>query len=217
MILMGLSMAFMTLLVVANIVAVKIIGIGPWTLSAGILAYPFTFLVTDTISEVYGRRTATRIVWLGFAFSVGMLLLVWLANIWPAAGFWEGQQAFSDTLGLLPRIVLGSMVAYLISQNQDVLTFHFLRRRTEGRHLWLRNNVSTVLSQATDTFLFVTIAFAGTMPGNVFWEIMITQYVIKLLIAAVDTPIVYALVGLVRKYERPSDNTGELTSGLNPA
>lgn len=203
MILMGLSMAFMTLLVVANIVAVKIIAIGPWTLSAGILAYPFTFLVTDTISEVYGRRTATRIVWMGFAFSVGMLLLVWLANIWPAAVFWEGQQAFSDTLGLLPRIVLGSMVAYLVSQNQDVLTFHFLRRRTEGRHLWLRNNVSTVLSQATDTFLFVTIAFAGTMPGNVFWEIMITQYVIKLLIAAVDTPVVYALVGLVRKYEEP--------------
>ena len=204
MILMGLSMAFMTLLVVANIVAVKIIAIGPWTLSAGIIAYPLTFLVTDTISEVYGRRMATRIVWMGFAFSLAMLGLVWLANWWTPAAFWEGQQAFSDTLGLLPRIVLGSMVAYLISQNQDVLTFHFLRRATNGRHLWLRNNVSTILSQATDTFLFVAIAFAGVLPGGAVLEIMIVQYVVKLAIAAADTPLVYALVGLVRKYDNPS-------------
>ena len=204
MILMGLSMAFMTLLVVANIVAVKIIAIGPWTLSAGIIAYPFTFLVTDTISEAYGRRMATRIVLMGFAFSVGMLGLVWLANWWTPAVFWGGQEAFSETLGLLPRIVLGSMVAYLVSQNQDVLTFHVLRRRTEGRHLWLRNTVSTVLSQATDTFLFVMIAFAGVLPMNAVMEIMITQYAIKLIIAVVDTPFVYALVGLVRKYDNPS-------------
>ena len=203
MILVGLSMAFMTFLLVANIVAVKIIAVESWTMSAGIIAYPFTFLVTDTISEVYGRRTATRIVWMGFAFSLGMLGLVWLANIWTPAVFWEGQDAFSDTLGLLPRIVLGSMIAYLISQNQDVLTFHFLRRLTGGRHLWLRNNVSTILSQATDTFIFVTIAFWTVLPANAVVEIMLTQYAFKLLIAAADTPFVYALVGLVRKYDNP--------------
>ncbi len=194
----ALAMSFVTLLVVANIVAVKPVDINGWVLPAGTIAYPFTFLVTDTISELYGRKVATRIVWYGFALSVAMVVLVYVARILPPAGFWESQGSYDDILGAVPRIVLGSMLAYLVSQNSDVLVFHHLRRVTSGRHLWFRNNASTMVSQAVDTTLFISIAFAGTVPGPVLLNMMVTQYLVKVGIAAIDTPLVYALVRWIR-------------------
>ena len=196
-----LAMAFTTFLVVANIIATKIVTLGNWSVSVSFIAYPLTFLVTDTISEVYGRRTVTVVVWTGFALSLLVVLLTYVGGIIPAASFWEGQQAYDDILGSVPRIVLASMVAYLISQNNDVILFHVLKRVTKDKHLWLRNNGSTIVSQALDSTVFVSIAFAGTVPGGVLWELIYVQYVIKLGIAALDTPLVYALVGAVRRIE----------------
>ena len=197
----ALSMSFAALLITANIVAVKPLGLGDWVMPAGIVAYPFTFLVTDTLSEVYGRRTAARVVWMGFALSVLMVALVYLSGALPAAGFWEGQAAFDETLGAVPRIVLGSMVAFLISQNSDVFLFHLVGRLTGGRYLWLRNNASTIASQAIDTALFISIAFGGTVPMDTLLNMMATQYAVKVAIAAADTPLVYALVAAIRRWE----------------
>ena len=194
-------MAFAALLIIANVVAGKPLALGDWVLSAGIVAYPFTFLVTDTLSEVYGRRAATRVVWVGFALSVLFAALVYVASVLPAAGFWEGQTAFVDTLGGVPRIVLGSMIAFLVSQNTDVFLFHEVGRKTGQRHLWLRNNASTMASQIIDTLLFVSIAFAGTVSTGTLLNMILTQYVVKLAIAAADTPFVYLLVGIVRRSE----------------
>lgn len=202
MILVSLAMSFVTLLVVANVIAVKPLEFNGWILPAGTIAYPFTFLVTDAISELYGRRVATRVVWFGFCLSVAMVVLVSVAKVLPSAGFWEGQDAFEEILGGVPRIVLGSMAAYLVSQHSDVIVFHILRRLTNGRHLWFRNNASTMVSQAIDTVLFVSIAFAGSVPPGVLWNMMGTQYLVKLGVAAIDTPLVYVLVGWARS--RPS-------------
>ena len=212
MILTALAMSFVTLLVVANIVAVKPVALNGWVLPAGTIAYPFTFLLTDAISELYGRRIATRVVWYGFGLSAAMVVLVYVAQLLPSADFWESQAAFATTLGSVPRIVLGSMTAYLVSQHSDVLIFHHLRSVTNGRHLWLRNNASTIVSQAIDTAIFISIAFAWSVPPSVLWNMMGTQYLVKVGVAVVDTPIVYALVGWIRA--RPSyaieANTGEL-------
>ena len=212
MILTAMAMSFATLLVVANIVAVKPVALNGWVLPAGTIAYPFTFLITDTISELYGRRIATRVVWFGFGLSAAMVVMVYVAQVLPSADFWEGQGAFETILGSVPRIVLGSMIAYLVSQHSDVLVFHHMRRVTNGRHLWFRNNASTMVSQAIDTALFISIAFAGSVPPSVLWNMMGTQYLVKVGVAVVDTPIVYALVGWIRA--RPSyaidGNTGEL-------
>ena len=209
-------MAFAALLIVANIVAVKPLALGDWVLSAGIVAYPFTFLVPDTLSEVYGRRPATRVVWMGFALSVLMAALVYVTRVLPAAGFWEGQGAFDDTLGAVPRIVLGSMIAFLLSQNTDVFLFHTLGRLTGQRHLWLRNNGSTMVSQAIDTLQFVSIAFAGTVSTGTLLNMMMTQYVVKLAIAAVDTPFVYLLVGIVRRSEGIPDGPAPADQASRP-
>ena len=196
--LVALAMTFATLVVVANVIAVKLLDVNGWAVPAGILAYPFTFLVTDTISELYGRKTATKLVWMGFCVSALMVILVYVAKILPAAGFWEGQEAFETTLGSVPRIVLASLAAYLVSQHADVVLFHLFRRLTDKRHLWMRNIASTTISQAIDTVLFISIAFGGTVSGGALWNLIYTQYLIKLGIAVVDTPIVYALVTYLR-------------------
>lgn len=197
--LVGLAMAFSCLLIVANIMAVKLISVGTFVVPVAVIAYPFTFLLTDTISEVFGRRVATNVVWLGFAMNVLMVILIHVGKIIPPASFWEGQEAYNTLLGSVPRIVLASMIAYLASQHHDVFAFHFWRRLTKGRFLWLRNNASTMVSQGIDTVLFISVAFAGTVPINILLNMMVGQYVIKLMIAVLDTPFCYAIVRFIRR------------------
>ena len=164
-----------------------------------VIAYPLTFLVTDTIAELYGRRTATRVVWLGFAMNVLMVALIYLGKIIPSASLWRGQDAYNTMLESVPRIVLASMLAYLASQHHDVFAFHFWKRLTKGRALWLRNNASTMVSQGIDTVLFITIAFVGTVPLHVLLNMVLGQYVIKLIIAVLDTPLCYGLVAIIKR------------------
>ncbi len=201
-ILASLAAAFVALLLVANIIAVKLIGFGPWVVPAAIIVYPFTFLITDTIGEIYGKRAATRIIWIGFAVSLVMTVMVYLSQIIPPADAWAGQDAYESTLGAMPRIVAASMIAYLFSQHHDIFAFHFLRGLTRGKHLWLRNIASTAVSQAIDTLLFITIAFIGTVSTPLLVSLMVGQYIIKLIIAVLDTPLCYGLVWFIRKRKR---------------
>ena len=215
MFLVVLAMSFVALLVIANIIAVKPIALDEWILPAGTLVYPFTFLVTDSISELYGRRVATRVVWYGFCLSAATVPLFYVSRIIPAAEFWQGEEAYDFILGSVPRIVAGSMIAYLVSQHSDVLLFHYLRRISKGRHLWLRNNASTIFSQAIDTVLFISIAFSGTVSTSILWNMIATQYVVKVGIAVIDTPVVYLLVGLIRaRGIRSVDAEGEIPTAL---
>jgi len=203
MVLVVLATLFTTCLIVANIIAVKLISIFGWVVPAGIIAYPLTFLFTDVIAELYGRRIASRVVWAGFGANILMVILIFGGKLLPPAAIWESQPAYESILGMVPRIVLASMVAYLISQHYDVFAFHFWRKKTKGRFLWLRNNASTMVSQALDTGLFITIAFWGTVPTAVITEMLLTQYVIKLIIAACDTPFCYLLVALLKNRVKP--------------
>ena len=202
--LLGLGMLFMTCLLGSNIIAIKLINVGSWVggswvISAGILLYPLTFLFTDTISEIFGRRQATFVVWFGFIGNVILVAAIYLTGVIPSPVFWEDQGAYNTILGGVPRIVLGSMIGYLVSQNIDVLGFHFLKQATDGRFLWIRNNGSTMISQSIDTVLFLVIAFAGLVPAQVLWQMIWMQYVLKLAIAGIDTPFVYILVSILKK------------------
>ena len=232
MILTALAMAFITTLVVANIIAIKLFSFSVpiipddwlidnvWVLPVSSFTYPITFLITDTIAELYGRRTTTRIVWIGFGCSILMLAMIYFGKIIPGAGFWVadgGQDHYDFILGSVPRIVAGSMVAYLISQNFDVFAFHFWKERTDGRHLWFRNNASTMMSQGIDTALFITIAFAGTVPGNVLATMLIGQYLVKVCLAALDTPVVYALIAAIRKFGSDDPELGGAEPRLTQA
>jgi uncharacterized integral membrane protein (TIGR00697 family) len=187
---------FVGALVISSVLASKIITVlGPFV-PAGVLAYCITFVVTDVISEIWGKEQANRVVFSGFITLLVTFLLIRLALAWNAAPFWTEQKAFSAVLGSTSRIIIASFIAYLASQYHDVWAFHVWRRVTEERHLWLRNTASTVVSQFIDTLVFITIAFYGTMPVV---PLIKGQYLIKVLIAVLDTPFVYLVVTLIRK------------------
>jgi hypothetical protein len=196
---------FLTCLIISNITAAKIVAFHlpgvEWQffVPAAVFAYALTFFATDAYGELYGKRAAQRLVIVGFGMNVVMVGLIYIAIKLPAAPFYQLDKAFSQILGAAPRIVLASMVAYLISQNHDVWAFHMWRKLTKGRHLWFRNTASTTVSQAIDTIIFITIAFYGTMPLDSLLVMIGSQYVVKLLVALGDTPLVYAVVGLTKK------------------
>jgi uncharacterized integral membrane protein (TIGR00697 family) len=172
------------------------------------LAYALTFFASDCYSELYGRRAAQVMVNVGFAMTLVMLALVYTTIEAPIAGFSPvGQAEFSRVLWSSANVVVGSLLAYVVSQNWDVVAFHAIRERTGGDLLWLRNVASTATSQAIDTVIFIAVAFwaAPTLFGvgtaNTLEEILalvVGQYVLKLAIAVLDTPFVYAIVGAFR-------------------
>jgi len=194
---------FIGALVITNAIAGKFFVLFGQELSCGIIAYPVTFLVTDLISEIYGRKRANTVVGAGFVVSVFITLVVWIANAAPT--YQQSPvdaESFNVVFGLLPGVVLGSMIAYLTAQFVDVQIFEFWRRLTNGKYMWLRNNGSTFFSQFVDTVLVVTIALViwpevdgnpATDPlGFETWQgIVFGQYLFKLAIAALDTPLFY--------------------------
>ncbi|MBN2686903.1 MAG: queuosine precursor transporter [Deltaproteobacteria bacterium] len=185
---------FVTSLLLSNIIATKIIQVGGLILPAAVVLYPFTFLFTDVVSEVEGKKEAHQLVMMGFYMSIIMVIILFTGSILPAAPFWKYQEAYGAILGATPRIVIASMTAYLISQNHDVWAFHWWKERTSGKHLWLRNNLSTAASQLIDTVLFIGIAFGGLFPFKTIAIMMVSQYLVKVGIALFDTPFCYLLV-----------------------
>jgi uncharacterized integral membrane protein (TIGR00697 family) len=192
--------AYISVLTVSLLISAKITTLIGLTFTVGAFAYAITFPITDTISEVYGRKEAQTLVYLGFIAYLMVVLYSQLAVYLPSANFWqENQDAYETVIGLVPRIVIASFISYTISQYHDVWAFHFWKKITNGKHLWLRNNASTISSQIIDTVIFVTIAFYAVVPNNVLVEMMIGQFLIKMIIAIVDTPIVYMLVSWLKK------------------
>lgn len=191
---------FVGSLVISEVLANKITALGKIYVPAGVLAYAVTFAITDVVSEIWGKNLARQLVLVGL-LSLGVaFLLIWVAIVLPSAPFWTEEKAFIRILGMekgAGRIIVASIVAYVVSQYHDVWAFHFWRKVTRERHLWLRNNASTLTSQAIDTCLFISLAFYGVFP---LLPLILGQYFIKLCIALLDTPVVYGLVYLLRRY-----------------
>lgn len=192
-----LAAVFLSSLIVCNVIAGKLLtvdlGFKVFTLSAGALPYPITFLATDLLSEIYGRRRANRVVWSGFAASLFALLALWLGDQFPALVNGPGfsDETYSTVFGQAPRAIAASMTAYLIAQFLDVRLFHFWRELTNGRHLWLRNNASTVVSQLLDSLLVVFVLFYGQMATGELLGIVLDLWLFKALVALADTPLFY--------------------------
>ena len=191
-------------LVLAAVMASKIIAVGRLVVPAGVLAYCLTFLITDVISEIWGKERAQTVVMGGFITLVLVFVLTGISILWPPASFWPHQKAYETILGTSARIMVASLTAYLFSQYHDVWAFHFWKRVTRDRFLWLRNNASTIVSQLLDSVVFITIAFYGSMP---LVPLILGQWVVKVGIAVLDTPFVSLLVYLVRR-RLPTVNLG---------
>jgi len=193
-----LACSFTGLLVIANVLAVKPVPIGgAIVVPAAVIAYSLTFPITDAVTEIWGRKRANALVWSGLVASLLAAVLVQLAMYMPWAPFWPMQESFQAILGTNLRIVAASMAAYLVSQLHDVWAFSYWRQRTGGKHLWLRNNLSTMVSQMLDTVIFITLAFYGVWPELL--PAILGQYLVKVVIAVADTPLVYLLVAWLRR------------------
>ncbi|CAI8293330.1 MAG: Uncharacterised protein [Flavobacteriales bacterium] len=206
-----LAALFITSLVVSNLIFQKffywypfdweILGFRLFELSVGILPYPITFLITDIISEIFGKKSANQVVIAGiFAsfFSIGILLV---AGEVPAIETSPVNDAtFQKVFAMSPLAVLASMIAYLSAQFVDIRIYHFWKNLTKGKHLWLRNNFSTFASQIIDstTVILLLCAFE-LLPWDIFWGLVISSVIFKILVAALDTPFLYLFVGIIRR------------------
>lgn len=195
-----LSSIFVMMIPVAVLISAKITSVFGLTLTVGAFAYVITFPITDIIGDVKGKEAARQLVNLGLISYLLTVVFVQFAIYMPPADFWsENQEAYKMTLGLTPRIALGSIMAYYLSQLHDVWAFHFWKKITHNKFLWLRNNLSTLVSQLLDSIVFILIAFYGTVSNSVLISMVVGQYIVKLCIAIIDTPVVYLGVWWLKK------------------
>ncbi len=193
--------------IIANIQVLKTIELFGVTSSLGNIVYATSFLATDILSENHGKKDAAKAVGIGFIALASLTIFMNIALVFEPASVDFAQDSMATLFSLLPRIALASFVAYGISQMHDVWAYAFMKSRRPGtRWIWLRNNLSTMVSQAIDSLIFVTIAFAGIMPANEFWQIVVSTYVLKWIVAAADTPLVYLAAGWKKKGIIPEDN-----------
>ena len=176
------------LVVISSISATKMISIFGQFVPAGVLIYAASFLLTDILSEVYGQRQARTAVWTGTLCMLVFFAYSWVTVVWPSAPYWDNQEAYGSIVGLSARIAFAGLVAFIISQMNDIWIFHLLKAKHKRSKLALQNILSTCTSQLIDTIIFITIAFYGVFP---VLDLIIAQYAVKLVVAIADTPFAY--------------------------
>ena len=201
-----LAALFIASLVTSNLIFQKFFSWEPFgwyrfEISVGILPYPITFLITDILSEIYGKKKANQVVIAGIFASLFSMLIILVADLSPTINNSPvNSETFHKVFGLSPLAIFASMVAYLFAQFIDIRIFHFWKQLTKGKHLWLRNNFSTFASQFIDTFtvLFLICSFK-ILPWNMFSSLLMIGFLFKVIIAALDTPILYGVIFIFRK------------------
>lgn len=204
---MILASLFIASLVASNLIFKKFFfwdffGLYTFEISVGILPYPLTFLITDSISEIYGKKKANQVVTVGIFASVFTLLIISVSNAVPAIPDSPvGDDMFNEVFGSTGIAVGASMMAYLLAQYIDISIYHFWKQMTKGKHLWLRNNFSTFSSQFVDTMaVILLLSLFGELPWEKFWVLVLSGFLFKVLVAILDTPLLYIIVYSFKKY-----------------
>lgn len=195
---------FIAALITGNLIANKFVevdlGFKTFVLSAGVLPYPLTFLVTDLLSEIFGKKETQKVVISGFVASILVILIVNLGGAFPAIGDSQvSDDVYNQTFGSTWRVIAASMTAYLTAQLIDVKLYHFWKRITMGRMMWVRNNGSTIFSQLIDSILVTTVIFVGDLPVGQIGNFIIDAWFFKSLVALFDTPFLYGITYLIRR------------------
>ncbi len=207
-----ITAVFVTCLITANVIAVKVISLGPVILPAAIFIFPLSYIVGDVLTEVYGYRQARKVIWLGFICNLIFVIFAWVGQILPPAPFWEGQEAYKSILGYTPRLLAASFLGYLAGEFANSFILAKMKVLTRGRWLWSRTIGSTVLGQGLDTSIFITLAFIGT-PS--FVPIMILyHWLAKTAIEAIATPLTYVVINSLKKKE--AIDTYDFETNFNP-
>ena len=199
---------FVAVLIASNFIAAKLIAIGGLVLPAAVLVFPVAYIIGDVLTEVFGYAAARKAIWLGFACNVVVVGFTLLSISLPPASAWtlapfqdaeSSQAAFAAVLGPAPRIVLASLLAYLVGEFLNALVLAKLKLATDGRFLWVRTIGSTLVGQLADSSVFITVAFAGVVPGDVLRGIILVQWLVKVCFEALATPFTYIVVGRLKR------------------
>ncbi|HYP40105.1 MAG TPA: queuosine precursor transporter [Chloroflexia bacterium] len=203
--------AFVAVLLISNVASNKLVHLGPFTYDAGTILFPLSYIFGDILTEVYGYKRSRRVIWTGFAASALMALVFWVVTLLPIPadqGPQPQSEAFNIALNSTPFIVLGSLVAFFAGEFTNSYVLARLKVATRGRWLWSRTIGSTLVGQVVDTLIFLTIAFAigfavlgSPMDGGLFWSIVISNYIFKVGVEVLFTPITYAIVGFLKRAE----------------
>jgi len=193
---------FVTCLITANIIAVKMVGVFGLVVPAAVIVFPISYIAGDVLTEVYGYKQSRRVIWLGFACNCLVVLAIWLAQLLPAAWFWDGQAAYERILGFTPRLLGASFLAYLIGEFANAYVLAKMKIATKGRWLWTRTIGSTLVGQGLDSLVFITLAFAGTIPPGGLMIAVVTQWLVKSVYEAAATPLTYAVVRFLKRREQ---------------
>jgi uncharacterized integral membrane protein (TIGR00697 family) len=207
-----ISALFVTCLITANIISVKMISLGPFTVFAGVFIFPLSYIVGDVLTEVYGYRIARRVIWLGFGCNLIFVIFAWVGQVLPSPAAWELQEAYESILGYAPRLLVASFCGYLVGEFANSFILAKMKIFTKGRWLWSRTIGSTIIGEGLDTIVFTVIALIGTpffMP-----RVMLSQWLVKVLVETVATPATYAVVGYLKRKE--AIDTYDYKTRFNP-
>lgn len=196
-----ITAVFVSLLVISNIGAVKLIAVGPLILDGGAFLFPLVYITGDILSEVYGFKAARKAIFIGFAMSVLAAITFWLVQLSPPGGGWNNQEAYEAILGFVPRIVLASVCGFVVGQLLNSYVLVKIKARTNEGSLWVRLIGSTLVGELADTIVFCTIAFYGIVTGGDFLNYVIVGYLYKTLLEVVMLPVTYRVIARVKANE----------------
>lgn len=192
---------FITSLITANIISVKLIKVLGMVLPAGIIIFPISYIIGDVLTEVYGYAQARKVIWLGFFCNLILVIALWIGKVIPPAPFWEGQAAYERILGYAPRLLAASFLAYLVGEFLNAYVLAKMKIATKGRWLWTRTIGSTLVGQGLDSLVFITLAFIGTIPPKTLALAIFTQWIVKSAYEAAATPLTYISVNFLKRRE----------------
>ena len=192
---------FVTTLIAANITAVKLVGIAGLVIPAGVVVFPISYILGDVLTEVYGFRSARRVIWLGFLCNLIAVGAIYVGGLLPPAPIWDAQGAYERILGYTPRLLLASFAAYLVGELANSFVLAKLKVATEGRHLWARTIGSTLVGQGLDSLVFVLLAFGGVIPASAMVAAILAQWLVKSAYEALATPLTYLVVNRLKRRE----------------
>ncbi len=201
---------FVTTLIISNIIAVKVVQIGPLFVPAAVILFPIAYIFGDILTEVYGYARARQVIWTGFFCNLLAVIAMWVGGLLPAAPFWSAgvfttpetaQQAYQAILGFTPRLLLASFIAYLIGEFLNSFVLAKLKVRTSGRFLWLRTISSTLIGQGAVSVVFLSIAFSGIFPASDLGTAILSQWLFKVTYEVLATPLTYVVVRWLKRAE----------------
>ena len=188
-------------LITANTVAVKLISVAGFAIPGGAVVYPLSFLLSDVLTEVYGYAASRRVIWLGLGANLIFVVVAEIVLVLPSASFWTDQAAYVSILGYAPRILAGAAVSYFAGDFANSFVMSRMKVFTKGRYLWSRSITSTIIGQGIDSLVFVSIAFAGTIPLGQIRNVILTLWIFKVGYETIGTPLTYLAVNFLKRVE----------------